>query len=203
MIKFSEFIKEDYKNPKNVEKPGSIDVNLIIGRFQPLTLGHVELIRNAAKERKVVIGVVRGAKPDPERSPFSYDLQKEIIDKVLHETSNNLNVAGIIELKSAAIDGVIEALRDKGFELKKIICGADRAKAYISMAKEPKYLTPYGIKNIDVEVLERDPESEGVKGISATKVRESIKAGDYKTTEEMVPGLTRELFIQMRKEMGL
>lgn len=205
MKKFSKFF-EDYKNPKHADKKGSKEVNLIIGRFQPLTLGHVELIRSAAKERKVVIGIVRGAKPDPEKSPFSLELQKEVIERVLKETSNDQNVIGVVELKSAAIDGVIETLRENDFELKKIICGADRAKAYNAMAKEKKYLEPYGIDKIDVQVLDRDPEAGGVEGISATKVREKVKEGDieaYKAAEEMVPGLTKDLFIKMRKEMGI
>lgn len=198
-MKFSE-LYEDYKNPKFADKPGKTKVSLVIGRFQPPHIGHLQLVKEASENGPVVIGLTSGKKTEQAKNPFSFELRKEVLNTIL--TASKINtVKDILLIQSASIDTLIETLREKGFELETIFCGEDRAKQYEIMANNPKYLSAYnrGDSPIKVEVLHRDPDAEGVEGVSATKVRQALKADDYKAVSKMVPGISQELFNKLKE----
>ena len=139
-----------------------------IGRFQPLTLGHMKMIDELKKFKKAYIFIVKGKKTskDKDKNPFDFDLQKEMIKKVAPKIN-------VIEIPSGFFVNEIEKLPEKEFYL---LCGSDRVKGYERMLN---YL-----ENKKVNILEI-PRSD--EDISATKVRQALKDDNKKEFEKMTP----------------
>jgi hypothetical protein len=88
-----------------------------------------------------------------------------------------------------------------------MIAGSDRVGEFQKLAD--KYNgKDYDYKSIKlVSSGERDPDAEGITGMSASKMREMAKNGDYKNFVKGVPNLSDEdssaLFNAVRKGMGI
>ena len=62
--------------------PGN-NVALFMGRLQPPTKLHLQIIDQGLKDfDNVVVAIVKGKKSDMKDNPFSFDLQKKIIQKL-------------------------------------------------------------------------------------------------------------------------
>lgn len=199
-MKFSKLFESYMSVPDSLKVPQKKEVALVIGRFQPPHIGHLAVIKAASKEYPVIVGLTSGKKTEMAKNPFSFELRKDIL-KGFKEKA----LLDVIEIPSAAIDTIIELLRKNGYELKKIYCGSDRVKAYQAMASNMKYLEPYGITSpIEVEALERDPDADGVAGVSATKVRDELSKFNDKDSsvniEKMIPNISKELLKELLKQ---
>jgi len=129
-------------------------VGVYIGRFQPITKGHLNIINKMANNnKKSFIIVVRGIKTqeDKERNPYSQKEQEEMFN--LLELPNNVNV---LFHTTAYFFPLLE-----GNYLYNLYCGEDREIAYKNSFKSKinKYI-----------VMARDNRS-----VSASKVRVIIK----------------------------
>ena len=139
-----------------------------IGRFQPLTSGHMKMINELKKFKNAYIFIVKGKKTskDKDKNPFDIDLQKEMIKKVAPKID-------VIEIPSGFFVDEIEKLPENEFYL---LCGSDRVKGYERMLS---YL-----ENKKVNILEILRSNED---ISATKVRQALKNDNKKEFEKMTP----------------
>ncbi len=88
-----------------------------------------------------------------------------------------------------------------------MVAGSDRIREFQALAD--KYNgKEYNYKSIKVVSSgERDPDAEGVTGMSASKMRDMAKSGDYRNFARGVVGLndsdTRKLFNAVRKGMDI
>ena len=88
-----------------------------------------------------------------------------------------------------------------------MIAGSDRVSEFQKLTD--KYNgKEYNYKSIKVVSSgERDPDAEGVKGMSASKMRDMAKNGDVKNFKKGVPNLSdsdaSSLFNAVRKGMGI
>ena len=75
-------LKEGLKVPYT--KPGKQKVNMIVGRFQPFTEGHVKVFKQIHEQNglPVVVFTVRGKKPNLEKSPFDEETQHAMFAKM-------------------------------------------------------------------------------------------------------------------------
>jgi citrate lyase synthetase len=183
------FDPDDYNLNKGYKK-----VTLIIGRFQPFTLGHSSLLKQA--KNPVVIGIVKGKKSgqDKDKNPLEFDLQKEIIEK-----AKIPKIERVIKVESAFIPEIISQLRFFDLEVDEVFAGSDRIKSYTSMMK--KYGPQINAPDVKVTEIKRDPDASDVSGISATKVRNSIKSDDFESAKEMMINLDKKLFDKIQKEL--
>jgi len=151
-----------------------------IGRFQPLTLGHMKMIDELKKFNKAYIFIVKGKKSskDKDKNPFDFELQKEMIQKVAPKIE-------VIEIPSGYFVDEIEKLPENEFYL---LCGSDRVKAYQRMLD---YL-----ENKKVEIIEV-PRSDD--DISATKVRQALKDNNKKEFEKMTPKEIHNYYDNLKK----
>ena len=108
--------------------PGSDKVSVLMGRFQPLTIAHTEIIENAYKKykNKVIVAVVKSKNAD---SPFSFSLVKQIIEKSIKAPIE------VIELSTGFVGDFISPLRDKGMEPVVLLAGSDRINTYKGQIK--------------------------------------------------------------------
>ena len=146
---------------------------VIIGRMQPPTKAHVEIIKNALKKHKnVLVAIVKGSKPSP-KSPFPVSLIKTILLEIFH------NKVMIQVFSRGFIGDVVDYCRRLGFEPEVLYCGSDRVKTYEGQIKRYKEKL-----NLDIKVKEIKRTS---SDISATKVREAIKNNDLDTFKKLTP----------------
>lgn len=153
-------------------------VNVMVGRFQPLTNGHLKCVETAWEKKGVptVLCMVntKEEKVD-ERKPFPSSLLLPMYE----ELSKTTHIDSIELVVNADIVKIGERLLEKGIEIYSWTCGTDRYEAYSNMAS--KYHDQAHL-NEDFEMIEVERSDED---ISATDVRESIYNNDIKTFCEL------------------
>lgn len=183
------------KNATAIEKPtvinealnvpyaeqGKKPVNIFVGRFQPFTLGHVKVFEQMYKENgyPVVVYIVRGSKPDPEKSPFDEDLQQAMFAK-MQKQYPFLEASYVVP--NGAIDTLYSSARP-AYEPMLWGYGTDRKNAYNGMIDKQAYRDQLGVhpdfKGFEIK--------RGDENISASKVRNALKIDDEKTFKQMTP----------------
>lgn len=165
-------------------------VNIIIGRFQPFTLGHLKCAQEAQRKLgvKSALLVINTVKQDA-RHPFLTKQIEKILDKMCKEEPT---LTGYVLVKNADIVKNVEILREAGYEPVSWTCGTDRYSQYENMVKK------YG-KDIDLddnfEVIEV---KRGDEDISATAVRQALRNNDEDTYTSLVPNAWRRQFVFLR-----
>jgi hypothetical protein len=178
------------------------------GRFNPPTTGHEKLIQ------KVVS--IAGANPyriypshsqNPKKDPLPQALKTAYMRKMFKKYARNIAVTK----SKNAIEIAVE-LYDQGYKNLVMVAGSDRVKVFDAMLNnyngvEGKAHGYYKFDNIDiVSAGERDPDSEGVEGMSASKMRAAASDGDIKSFSQGVPSGfsdSKKLYRDVRKYMGI
>ena len=153
-----------------------MNVNILVGRFQPLTAGHIKCVEYLSKNGKVttknlptIICMIetkgidkKTGKIDPKR-PFPTELFIQNYKDIL---SDCIGIEGIELIKSADIVKIKEQLELKGYNIVSWTCGSDRYNDYKRMVE--KYAP-------EIEVIEIPRTDED---ISATKARTALMEND-------------------------
>ena len=155
-------------------------VNIVLGRFQPFTLGHIACVKQAYSETGLdtVLCIIETPENKvDERHPFATKDIIPMIDPLFGED----NLLDYVLVKNADIAKIAEALHSKGYELASWACGTDRYPAYSRQCKGywEKVGLPEEPKCIEVK--------RGDDDVSATKVRQAIKDGDFNSYKKLVP----------------
>lgn len=174
----------------------STECNIMLGRFQPFTLGHLKCLKEIKNQtgRPTMLFVSPG-KGD-EKKPFKGELQDEML-KILRDAYPSL-ILDCIYLNGANIFEITDKCRERGYEPVSWTCGTDRSEAYKTMFSKYSDRYEYDKKlnlspNFEVVTLNRDDDN-----ISATRVREALKSGNKTEFEAMMPKALYCLFNDMR-----
>ena len=154
--------------------------NILIGRFQPMTLGHYKCVTEAYNRFRVPTYIcLIETKLDrvDSRHPFPSSWLVELYFDIF---KNDKKIAGICEVKNADIVKNSEMLRNLGYEPISWTCGSDRFNEYKKMAD--KYGSKAGLNN-DFQVIEIQRSDEDV---SATQCREALINGDEKLFNKLI-----------------
>ena len=155
-------------------------VNVMVGRFQPLTNGHLKCVETAWEKKGVptVLCMVntKEEKVD-ERKPFPSSLLLPIYE----ELSKTTHIDSIELVVNADIVKIGERLLEKGLEIYSWTCGTDRYDSYSQMAE--KYHDQAHLSE-DFEMIEVQRSDDD---ISATLVRDSIYMNNLETFLKMTP----------------
>lgn len=167
-----------------------IPVNIIVGRFQPLTDGHMKLIEAAWKT--LHIGTVICIIDTPEnkidnRHPFTTDTLLSIYNDL--QSTYYKTIVDVVVVKNADIVKIGELLNNK-YEIKSWSCGTDRIDSYTKMSNT--YKERAGLAD-DFQMIEVK-RSGG--DISATRVRKALLNGDIKTFNALTPYNTLQSYIK-------
>lgn len=159
-------------------------VNLMIGRFQPFTNGHYKCVQ-VAKEKKGLPTVVamintRDEKVD-EKHPFPTSMMLPLYMEMFKKDDN---IKDFVLVNSADIVKIGELFKEKGYQIASWTCGTDRLATYDRMAT--KYSEQAGLSD-DFEMIEI---KRGDEDISATQVRNALKAGDKAKFYSLIPQIT-------------
>ena len=175
------------------------------GRFNPPTIGHAKLMSKViteARSKRANHIVFASASTDKRSNPLDVDTKVKFMKKMFPK--NNIKAAGGTQRT------FIEVLKsyDKLYgNIIMVVAGSDRTSEFQRIAKTYNG-KDYNYKSIKlVSSGERDPDAEGVRGISASKMREMAKNNDYSSFKSGVTNLTdsetRSLFSVVKKGMGI
>jgi len=180
------------------------------GRMNPPTIGHaalVEKVKDVAKENKADHSIVLSHSQDPEKNPLSPEQKLKHAQRFFPGT--NISIADNDApnfLKQA------ERLFQKGHDHLIMVVGSDRVEEFKKQLEnyngtgEGKL---FNFKKIDViSAGERDPDAEGVVGMSASKMREHAIKGRKKEfaggiPQHVKPEHAEELYNDVRKGMDI
>lgn len=176
------------------------------GRFQPPTIGHEKLInaiRSTAKSRKADSFLFPSRSNDPKRNPLTPD------DKIkyLRKAFSKSGVEIVDDMSIKTIFNALEKLAEDGYTSITLVVGSDRVQEFRKTI-EP-YLDEMGIPTFDVvSAGERDPDDDGVRGMSASKMRAAAADNDFTSFKSGVPtGLsitdTKAMFNKLRSNMNI
>ena len=156
-------------------------VNVMIGRFQPFTNGHLKCVEEAWTKKGVptVICMVntKDEKVD-DRKPFPSSILLPLYEEAF---SKDKRIAKIVLVTNADIVKIGEVLKDDGYEICSWTCGTDRYDSYSKMAE--KYGDKAGLTD-DFKMIEVKRSDDD---ISATKVRQALLDNDKKTFDKLTP----------------
>jgi nicotinamide mononucleotide adenylyltransferase len=177
------------------------------GRFNPPTIGHEKLIRTVASQG-MDFKIFLSRSQDAVKNPLSPS------DKLKYMTKMFRNYAShIMIIPSNMVLELATKIYNMGYENITMVVGSDRVAEFKSILNryndEKNRHGYYNFEKINIiSAGERDPDEEGVTGMSASKLRDYARRGDLKNFKRGVPGNLsekekNELFFDVRKGMGL
>ena len=170
--------------------------NVALGRFQPFTKGHLQMLKDGFDKNgyPAVVFMIANKKFDS-KHPFS----DELIAKEMAIVKKNYDfVAETVPATSADIVKIGQKLAEMGYEAHLWLCGDDREAAFKRQAENPKY-REQGQFPDDFTTYTGTGRTEGVSG---TAVRESIKADDKKKFESLMPKGTSDMFDEFKEAIS-
>ena len=181
------------------------------GRFNPPTTGHEKLIDALAREQSKNAGSMMHVYPsksqNAKKDPLPYAKKVAYMKKMFPKYSKNITVS----TPRTAIEVAVE-LYKMGHKAIVMVVGSDRVAEFDKLLNEyngveGKKHGYYGFDNIEVvSAGERDPDSEGVSGMSASKMRTAASEGDFDSFKMGVPSGFKDalkLYNDVRKNMGI
>jgi len=167
-------------NPKLEEAPNKTVV-LGWGRMNPITVGHEKLvnkIKSVARSEAATPLIYVSHSQDAKKNPLEYD------DKIMLAKKAFGNI--IVKSNARTIIQIMQELQKK-FSKVILVVGQDRIKQFDELLN--KYNgKDYNFDNISiVSAGARDPDSEGVEGMSASKMRAAASQGDFKKFKTGLP----------------
>lgn len=168
-------------------------VNIMVGRFQPFTLGHLKCLKSIKDSLGVptLLCVIPGNGDD--KHPFMGDVQDEMYGR-LKEASPGL-IADVAYVKNAFLEPWVLAAKERGMEPVSWTCGTDRIASYENMVE--KHGEKYGLSpDFKVYCLDRADDN-----ISATSVRECLVNDDKEGFMRQMPECLWDMYGEMRQVM--
>ena len=192
------------------EKKGDT-VIFTFGRFNPPTVGHEKLItavQSVAKSKGGDFFVYPSHSQDPKKNPLSQPQKIKYMKKMFPKYKRN-----IVASTGKTALAIASELYSKGYTNLVMVVGSDRVQEFQRILDryngEDEAHGFYDYDKIEVvSAGERDPDAEGVGGMSASKMRAAAVAGDFKsfrmgTPKTLSDADTKKLFNDIRKGMQL
>jgi hypothetical protein len=199
MIKsFSQYITEETK-----------EVVFTFGRFNPPTNGHEKLINKVASLAKGNNYRVYASKSqDAKKNPLDFNTKIKTMRKMFPK--HGRNIMSDKDVRNAL--DILVKLYDQGFTKVTMVVGSDRVNEFSALTNKYNGVkSRHGMYNFEdginvVSAGERDPDSDDVSGMSASKMRAAAIDNDYASFAKGLPSGFKDgksLFDNLRKAMGI
>ena len=171
------------------KKKGAIVIGW--GRFNPPTVGHEKLIEKVAAEassRGADYRIFPTKSVDPKKNPLSFPqkvkFMRAMFPRHARKISSNKTLNTVIK--------AAQSLEKEGYSSLVLVAGSDRTREFQTLLN--KYNgKEYKFDKIDiVSAGERDPDAEGVTGMSASKMRAAASSKDFKSFKTGLPRSFRQ-----------
>ena len=190
--------------PPEVEKTkGTLTV--AFGRFNPPTTGHEKLLNTVASssdDNDYVI--IPSRSQDKKKNPLDPDMKVSVMKQMFPQHSEKI----INDPGNKTIFDILKRAHNDGYAGVRIVGGADRQKEFDKLVNNYNGKM-YQFDNIEVRSAgDRDPDSDSVEGMSASKQRKAAAENDFDGFLRGVPTAmnkkaARELFDNVRKSMNI
>ena len=179
------------------------------GRFNPPTTGHEKLMEAVAKQAKknsAPYYIFASHSENAKKDPLPYAKKVAYMKKMFPKHARNIVVD-----KARNVFEIAVSLHNKGHKSIVMVVGSDRVAEFDALLNKYNGTEArhgyYGFDNIEVvSAGERDPDAEGVTGMSASKMRAAAVSDDFDSFKMGLPkGFNQgmSLFKDVRKYMGI
>ena len=190
--------------PPKVEKTKGV-LTGAFGRFNPPTTGHQKLLDTVASssdEDDYII--VPSRSNDPKKNPLDTKTKVSVMKQMFPKHSGKI----VDDEGNRTIFDVLKKAHTDGYAGVRIVGGSDRVSEF------EKLTNNYNKKLYDFDSIEvtsagdRDPDSDNVEGMSASKQRKAAAEGDFESFKKGVPSSMKDkevknLYNMIRKGMNI
>ena len=192
------------QGPPPVEKTKGT-LTIAFGRFNPPTTGHEKLLDTVASnsdEGDYII--IPSRSQDKKKNPLDPDTKISVMRQMYPKHSEKI----VNDPANRTIFDVLKKAHNDGYTNVRIVGGGDRVKEFDKLTNDYNGKL-YQFDNVEVlSAGDRDPDSEGTEGMSASKQRKAAAEGDYTSFKKGVPKSmddkqTKQLYTTLRGAMGI
>ena len=194
---FSDYLTENTK-----------EITFVFGRFNPPTIGHEKLFEALKKQsRGGNYRIYASHSNDAKKNPLQFKDKIKFLRKMFPKHARNI----MADKDVRTVLDIAVKLYDQGFTKVSMVAGSDRVREFdVLLNKYNGEKSRHGFYNFEgainiVSAGERDPDSDGASGMSATKMRMTAQQNDLAGFAKGVPAGfdAKDLFNAVRKGMGL
>ena len=194
---------EDLTPPKNERTKGTLTI--AFGRFNPPTTGHEKLLDTVASssdDGDYVI--VPSRSQDKKKNPLDADQKVGVMRAMFPNHSEKI----VNDPANRTIFDVLKKANSDGYTNVRLVVGSDRQKEFDKLTNNYNGLK-YDFDKVEVRSAgDRDPDGEGVEGMSASKQRKYAADNDFDNFIKGVPSamnkkVAKDLFNNIRAGMNI
>ena len=168
-------------------------LTLAFGRFNPPHAGHQQLMDIAAQSAEAEESdyiIVPSRSQDPKKNPLDADTKVSVMRQMFPQHSERI----INDGANRTIFDVLKKAHNDGYTNVRIVAGQDRVKEFDKLSQNYNGQL-YQFDNMEVlSSGDRDPDAEGMEGLSSSRMRLAAAEGDFKTFRAGFPeGIPRSL----------
>jgi len=182
-------------------------LTLAFGRFNPPHAGHQQLMDIAAQSAEAEESdyiIVPSRSQDAKKNPLDADTKVSVMRQMFPQHSERIVNDGA----NRTIFDVLKKAHNDGYTNVRIVAGQDRVKEFDKLSQNYNGQL-YQFDNMEVVSSgDRDPDAEGMEGLSSSRMRLAAAEGDFKTFRAGLPeGTPRKmamsLFDTVRETMNV
>jgi hypothetical protein len=193
---FNEYLKEEKG-----------EMTFVFGRFNPPTVGHEKLFDKLKSVSSGSYRIYGSKSQDPKKNPLNFKQKVKFLRKMFPKHARSVMADSDVR----HVMDIAVKLYDQGYTKLQMVAGSDRVKEFeVLLNKYNGVKARHGFYEFQdkIKVIsagERDPDAEGVTGMSASKMRAAAGEGSLQTFAKGVPSgyNPKELFNAVRKGMGI
>jgi hypothetical protein len=185
---------------------GAKHVTFCFGRLNPPTIGHEQLLATVSKgngDHRIFLSQSQ----DKKKNPLDYATKIKFLKLMFPSYAKNI----VEDTSLNTIGKVCSYLYDQGYKSITIVGGSDRVHGLKKLIDdyngvEGKAHGFYKFDNIDMlSSGERDPDADGIAGVSASGAREAAAEGDFEKFAHTTGAghHAEELYNAVRQGMGI
>ena len=198
----------DVMQPPEVEKTKGT-LTIAFGRFNPPHIGHQQLMDVAAgsandSEDNSDYVIVPSRTQDNKKNPLDPDTKVAVMQQMFPHHGKKI----VNDPNNKTIFDVLKTAHSDGYANVRIVAGSDRVKEFEKLSTNYNGAL-YAFDNVEVlSSGERDPDSDGVEGMSASRMRLAASENDFKTFSSGLPPeynkkKAKETFAAVQQAMGV
>lgn len=186
-------------------------------RMNPMTTAHMMLVEDMSKLDVDMSFIYLSHKQDKKnkkdvlknKNPLDYETKYSYVKTFIEE--NNIHNVDVVYSSSRTLIESLKEVNEKYDELI-IVCGSDRFEEYRTLIDKYNYSSDkenttnnyaYKFSNIEYHLVgdKRDPDSEGLSGMSASKMRKLACEGNFEEFRLGVPTESNDLAYQLYEDI--